>query len=337
MPLTYSTLLTVFANNVRLISLVCGLLLTGCSSNPLKTADLAALPPSAEILNLAWYPQQDNFCGPSSLATMLDFNHIKVTPQQLTPKLYIPEKGGTLQLELIAQARQFGLVPYQIKPKLTDLLTELSAGHPVLVMQNLGFSWLPQWHFAVAIGYDLDQQNLILRSGPSQRYETDLGLFMKTWNRANNWALVILTPDKLPATATATRYMQTASNLEQLELLNHAETAYRTAHQRWPDSASSLMGLGNIHYAQQRYPQAINYFLNYISQSDNPAPGWNNLAYSLAQYGCEDAALRAIHCAVTLDPGHPLYSDSLTELSSQFSARTKAFKGAANCPIITCP
>ena len=334
---TYSASLSVLAKGYKLFWLVAGLVLAGCSHYPLKDPDLSQLPASAELRDLAWFAQEDNQCGPASLATLLDFNKIRVTPEQLKPSLYIPEKGGTLQLELTARARQYGLIPYQIEPKIADLFAELSAGHPVLVMQNLGFSELPQWHYAVAIGYDLEQQHIVLRSGPHPRYETDLSLFIKTWQRADSWALVILTPDKTPATATATRYMQTANNLEQLGLLEPAESAYRTAHQRWPNSASPLLGLGNISYVQQHYSQAINYFVDYITRSDNPAPGWNNLAYSLAQYGCTDAAVIAIHCAVELAPGQSMYTESLAELRGQFATQTKALKNSAHCPIIACP
>ena len=88
---------------------------------------------------------------------MLAYNQINTTPEQLRPYLYIPEKGGSLAVELEARARQFNLIVYPLKPDVTDILLELDAGHPVLVMQNLGFSWLPQWHFAVAIGYDLNR------------------------------------------------------------------------------------------------------------------------------------------------------------------------------------
>ena len=286
---------------------------------------------NAEIQGLAHFPQEDDQCGPASLATMLAFNQISVTPEQLKPQIYIPGKGGTLQVELIARARQYDLIPYQLKPELAELLKELDAGHPVLVMQNLGFSLLPQWHFAVAIGYDLQQRQLILRSGPNKRYVTDLSLFQKTWDRADNWALVILPPDTLPATAELTRYMQTVSQLEQLGLQDTALIAYQTAAGHWPESASPQMGLGNISYAQQQYQHAIQYFIQYIERSATPAPGWNNLAYSFSKTGCSTAALEAINCAITIAPDQPAYKESLEELRAMQADNT-----ASACPLPQC-
>lgn len=298
--------------------------MTGCSSNPRLVDSLAADPAIkgySEIAGLAYFPQQDDQCGPASLATMLAYNQITTTPEQLRPSLYIPQKGGTLAIEMDARARQFNLIVYPLRPDMADILLELDAGHPVLVMQNLGFSWLPQWHFAVAIGYDLNAQQILLRSGPDKRYPADLSLFEKTWSRADNWARVILPPDQLPATATPLRYTAAANKLEQLGLHNPAlqqaaAQAYQTALKQWPDNAAALMGLGNISYARQRYTSAADYFIRYIEKSATPAAGWNNLAYALMQIGCTQSAIESISCAVSIAPEQPAYHDSLNELSN---------------------
>ncbi|WP_299200786.1 PA2778 family cysteine peptidase [uncultured Amphritea sp.] len=316
------------------------LLVTGCSSNQRLINTLTtdpAISGATEISDLAYFPQQDDQCGPAALATMLDYNHIVTTPEQLRPYLYIPGKGGTLAIELEASARQYNLLVYPLKPDLSDILRELDAGHPVLVMQNLGFNWFPQWHFAVAIGYDLSAQQIYLRSGPDKRYPADLSLFEKTWSRADHWARVILPPDRLPATATLQRYIEAANKLEQLgiqneELMSAAAQAYQTALEQWPDSSAALMGLGNIRYAQQRYDSASDYFIRYIEKDPAAAAGWNNLAYSLMKTGCTPAAMESINCAVSIEPDLPIYRDSRNEISNSIaeSVSTK------HCSLPTC-
>ncbi|MDV7402172.1 hypothetical protein RZS08_62695, partial [Arthrospira platensis SPKY1] len=52
-----------------------------------------------------------------------------------------------LSAEIDALARREGFVSYPIRT-LDELLAEVAAGHPVLVLQNLGTDWLTQWHFA---------------------------------------------------------------------------------------------------------------------------------------------------------------------------------------------
>ena len=82
---------------------------------------------------------------------------------------------------------------------LQPLLAELAAGHPVLVLQNLGLDWYPQWHYAVAIGYDLEAGTLTLHSGEQAAEVTPLATFAQTWQRAEQWGLLVLPPDSLPA------------------------------------------------------------------------------------------------------------------------------------------
>ncbi|BBB25650.1 PA2778 family cysteine peptidase [Amphritea japonica] len=316
------------------------LLVAGCSSNPVLVDALLTdhtLSTAAELQGLAHFPQQDNQCGPASLATMLAYNNISVRPEALRPYLYIPDKQGTLAIELEAKARQYGLIVYPLEPQLKFILRELDAGHPVLVMQNLGFSWFPQWHFAVAIGYDLDAQQIYLRSGPDKRYPTDLSLFLKTWNRANNWARVILPTNRFPATVDQQRYVKAANTLEQLGVNNATLTtsafeAYQTTLKRWPRNTAALMGLGNISYARQEYNSAVDYYIRYIEKSVAPEAGWNNLSYALMQTGCIEAALKSVRCAISIAPDQANYQNSLAELSSISGQKNTA----KNCELPIC-
>src|SRR3546814_16245640 len=86
--------------------------------------------------------------------------------------------------------------------ELDALLAEIAAGNPVLVFQNLALDWWPQWHFAVAIGYDLDRRVLILHSGTTERLETPLDAFERTWARSGHWALLTLPPGRLDRKST---------------------------------------------------------------------------------------------------------------------------------------
>ena len=102
---------------------------------------------------------------------------LEVNPEELVGLVYIPEKKGSFQVELLAAARTHGRIPYVIDPQLQVLLAEVDADHPVLVMQNLGVSWYQAWHYAVVAGYDLDREELLLRSGKLRERVTSLGVF----------------------------------------------------------------------------------------------------------------------------------------------------------------
>ena len=91
---------------------------------------------------------------------------------ELVAQIYLPERKGSLQPEIIAAVRRYDRVPYRIEPALPALLAELRAGRPVLILQNLGLRSLPRWHYAVVIGYSatadfrthaaVEQQNLVV-------------------------------------------------------------------------------------------------------------------------------------------------------------------------------
>ncbi|MGB5426332.1 MAG: PA2778 family cysteine peptidase, partial [Gammaproteobacteria bacterium] len=199
--------------------LLLGLVTLGCSNTRQTSALLrqppAQLPAATELESTPFNPQQRYQCGPAALATVLQAHAIEVSPQELVEAVYIPALHGSLPEEITATARRYELLAYPLQPALTDLLTEVARGHPVLVYQNLGLSWLPRWHFAVVVGYSLPDNELILRSGTTRRWRTTLSTFERTWARGNYWALVILPPDEMPATARLPDYLRATRELEQ--------------------------------------------------------------------------------------------------------------------------
>ena len=110
-------------------------------------------------------PATDYQCGPAALATVLVASGAQVSPDDLVAEVYLPGRKGSLQAELIAAARSRGRLPYVLPPSLDDLLAQLAAGHPVLVLQKTGAGPWPGWHYAVVIGYDASRDRLLLRSG----------------------------------------------------------------------------------------------------------------------------------------------------------------------------
>ena len=128
------------------------------------------------------------------------------------------------------------------------MLTEVSVGHPALVLQNLGLSWLPRWHISVVTDYDLQKNKIWLRSGKQLNYDVDLQLFAKTWQRADSWAIVIVDPHQLPQTAQETHILQSASELELTGETGAALEAYKTILKPWPTNSLAYFGAGNTSY-----------------------------------------------------------------------------------------
>lgn len=154
--------------------LAAGTLVSGCAGLLPQTAALGkgglppGLPERIELTETPFFPQLEYQCGPAALATVLASAGVKTTPDELVPQVYLPARKGSLQVEMLAAARRHGLVSYQLAPRFEDVLREIAAGTPVVVLQNLGF-FSSGWHYAVAMGYDYGGGRLVLRSGTQER------------------------------------------------------------------------------------------------------------------------------------------------------------------------
>src|SRR5258708_16443116 len=103
-----------------------------------------------------------------------------IEPDALRAQVYLPDRHGSLQIEMLAAARRNGFVAIELAPNLSDLLAEIAAGNPVIVLQNLALDWYPAWHYAVAVGYDLGTQRITFRSGTERSLQIPLDTFEHT-------------------------------------------------------------------------------------------------------------------------------------------------------------
>ena len=163
-----------------------GIALSGCAvilpqSSALREQRPPDLPVRVELTAIPFFAQTEYQCGPAALAMALNAAGIGVTPEALVEQVYIPARKGSLQVEMLAATRRRGLIAYELAPQLTDVLGEIAAGAPVIVLENYGFRIYPIWHYAVAIGYDLERVEIIRRSGTKQRQTMPLGVFVDLW------------------------------------------------------------------------------------------------------------------------------------------------------------
>ncbi len=287
----------------------------GCASTPPLPADLE--PRRIELSAVPYFAQSDYQCGPATLAMVLNHQRIALTPEQLAPSVYLPGKEGSLQIELVSATRRQQRLAYVLAPRLDALLAELAAGRPLIVLQNLGLDWLPRWHYAVAIGYDLDRGELLLRSGPQPRQWLSFATFDATWARGGRWALLVLPPGELPASAEPQRYIAAASDLESTGQTAAALSAYRAAAARWPDALAAQIGAGNCAYRLGDVAGAERHFRLASEYHPDSAAAFNNLADTLLQLGRTREALAAARHAVALGNGQPTLGDDQKALFQQ--------------------
>ncbi|RKQ57137.1 peptidase C39-like protein [Vogesella indigofera] len=288
------------ALRLALPAALCALLLVACASTPLQPVTLAPGEPTrAELVDTPFFPDDSHFCGPAALATSLSAVGLATTPAQLVGQVFLPGREGSLQIEMLSGARRQGAVAMVIPGTLTALKQEIDAGHPVVVLQNLGLSWAPSWHYAVVVGYDLERGQLLLRSGPMRRQVMTLRTFGHTWQRSQYWAFVALPPGRLPASVAEPDATRALVAFERNAKPATAVTAYRAALQRWPHNTTLAMGLGNALYASGDLPAAAQVFRD-AATTHQLAAAYNNLARILLQQGHATEARQAAEGGLAL-------------------------------------
>lgn len=302
--------------------------LTGCAATPqsdgLTQKISASFATPTELTQTPFFPQKEYQCGPAALATVLQAQGVNVTPDELKDEVYLPQRKGSLQIEMITATRRHDLLPYVLRPELAEVLSEINAGRPVLVLQNEGVSWYPQWHYAVIIGYNLQEGKLILRSGTIKRYVMSMYTFERTWQRSQYWSMVTLKPGEMPTRPDEWHYLQAIVGFEQTRNWPLLDTLYRTGLQQWPASRDLHMGYGNVLYLQHRRRAAAEQYQSVLQHFPEFAPAHNNLAMVLAELGQFSLALSHVQRAIELGGVHSAeYQSTLVQIHQMQAAGKK--------------
>lgn len=301
-------------------ALLMTLALAGCAH---LQAPQPALPTAAELTETPFFPQREFECGPAALATVLRASGVPVAADDLSREVYLPDRRGSLQAEMLATARRHGRIAYPVQD-LADLVAQLQAGSPVVVLQRLGIWPLQTWHYAVAIGFDSTRRELVLRSGTERRLVTDLNSFLRSWEPGGHWAFVALQPGRLPARADAQRYLAAVAAAESSLTAAQRVAAYRQATASWPALATAHFALGNSLYERRMNATAEASWRMAIFLQPGHAGAINNLAELLARGGRRSAALALLDRALAgrLEPEslRPVLQQTRRELAGSQSA-----------------
>ena len=286
-------------------------LLAGCAQLVPQTIGLRSGWPEGvaqtiELTAVPFFPQVDYQCGPAALATLLSYSGVKITPEPLVSEVYLPSRQGSLQIEMLAAPRRYGRVSYQLAPRYADLLREVAAGNPVIVLQDVGLMFT-QWHYAVINGFDYPSGTLYLRSGTKARQEMPFTAFEREWMKSGYWAMVVTPPDRIPVTATEQGWMAAVLAMARAGDADAATLAYAAALKRWPDNLPAAIGLANQHHARGAFAEAVAVLRTAQQKHPQSVIVINNLAQALSDQGRHSEALAQIEKAS--DPQSPFAAE----------------------------
>lgn len=278
----------------------------------------AGLAEKAELADVPFFPQEDYQCGPAALATIMAYAGEKVVPDDLVPEVYIPARKGSLQVEMLAAPRRHRLVSYALAPKLEDVLREVSAGTPVILLHGYGVWPLKYWHYAVVVGFDRERGEAILRSGMKERMTMPFAVLEYTWKESAHWAMVTNRPERIPTTASEETYLDALNAMARVADAPTAITGYSAFLKRWPGNLTATIGLANALHADGRLAMAETVLRDALAKNPDSAVVMNNLAQTLSDRGRNAEALALVEKA--LKAGGP-FTQALEETRAAIRRR----------------
>ena len=178
------------------------------------------------VIDVPFVAQNKFFCGPASLTMVADYYGRDLTLSQVEKLMYLPVVKGSLQTELQATARSLNFATFPMKLDRESLIAEIDQKRPVIILQNLSLEMYPIWHYAVVVGRSPNSDYLLLHSGEHEYYRVPWKTFENTWKRSTQWALLVLPPGKLPASASEQQALRAAIDLEKTGKHRAAQITY---------------------------------------------------------------------------------------------------------------
>lgn len=294
--------------------LLLALLLSACARSPvLLETTKASLTPQTELSQVPFYAQTEYQCGPATLAMVLNHQGVDTSVEQLIPQVFLPGRDGSVQPEMLATVRRYKQLAIPIRGTMDALLSHLEAGDPVVVMQNLALPAFPMWHYAVAIGFDLPNETLILRSGEIERHTMSFSRFDATWARTGRWGFVVSEPGTLPDGVTARNALEAISAYEEIHGPQAALSSWQVLVERYPSNAMAQFALGNALYAEGEADGAKQAFKQATVLEPSMGAAWLNLAIMQLQQQNSDEAREALIQAAALEGEWQLRAQQLLD------------------------
>lgn len=135
--------------------------------------------------------QKDNFCGPASMASVLQFYGVDIDQDEVAKEIYIPELNGALISDMENYARKNGYNVQSTNGSIEILKENVKQNTPVILLVDRGKWKVSVPHYYVAYGYNDDKETIIIHTGYKEGQEISYDNLEREWGKMNNLMLVI--------------------------------------------------------------------------------------------------------------------------------------------------
>lgn len=149
----------------------------------------ASAPLSSVIAGVPFLPQEEDTCGPSSLAMVLRFLGKSVDTSEIIRETRTEGLKGTLITDLASAARRRGFAAEIADLDLPRLKERISAGVPVILLVDLGiWSW-SRPHYLVAFGWT--PEGVVAHSGRERGKVIPFSTLVAQWEKMGRLAIIV--------------------------------------------------------------------------------------------------------------------------------------------------
>ncbi len=147
------------------------------------------------ILPVPFNPQEDYYCGPSSLASVMQFYGRNISQHEIAKEVFKRDLGGSIALDLMLFARKMGFRGEIIEGDMEIIKSKIESGQPLIVLLDIGWFFYSRPHFAVVVGYDSEKNMIIVNSGRNREQEYEREEFIRIWKKMGNLILLVAPAD----------------------------------------------------------------------------------------------------------------------------------------------
>ncbi|MBI5167458.1 MAG: C39 family peptidase [candidate division NC10 bacterium] len=146
------------------------------------------------IPEVPFFNQQNlDYCGPASLAMVLNFWGTRVSQEEVAREVYHPSLKGALTFDLARYAERQGHPVRLLEGSLEAVKAEVMAHRPVLVLANLGYRVYPIYHYYVVVGFSEAEKTMIAHdSAKGENLLIPYRTFSRQWSLAGAWGMAVL-------------------------------------------------------------------------------------------------------------------------------------------------
>ncbi len=146
----------------------------------------------SKILDVPFVKQQDQFCGPASLSSVLSYYGAELSQEDIGKEVYNAKLKGALITDLENYAKKKGFKTEVKVSSLEGIKGYVDKGIPPIVLVDLGGLWFSLPHYMVVVGYDEDV--FYIHTGYEEKKAINPKELDRIWSRMGRVLLVVYPP-----------------------------------------------------------------------------------------------------------------------------------------------